>query len=167
MPRCWISLGSNLKREMALRSGVRALRIAFGTLQVSPVYESEAVGGGPAFFNLVVGIDTTASVAHIEAQLRAIEAAHGRMRSADKCAPRTLDLDLLTYGMAVGNIAGRLLPRDDILHYAFVLGPLAAVAPDERHPLLARTYAELWATFDPAAKAGLRPVALDWEASHD
>jgi len=162
MPRCWISLGSNLAREDSLRGGLRDLHAAFGTLRVSPVYESAAVGGtGPPFFNLVAGIITAAPVAVIDARLRAIEAAHGRTRGADRYAPRTLDLDLLTYGTTSGTIAGRTLPRDEILRHAFVLGPLADVAPDERHPVLERSYAELWAAFDPAAKAELRPVAFD------
>ncbi|MCF7976445.1 MAG: 2-amino-4-hydroxy-6-hydroxymethyldihydropteridine diphosphokinase [Chromatiaceae bacterium] len=65
-------------------------------------------------------------------------------RTSERFAPRTLDLDLLTYGELAGEIDGYRLPRDEILRYAFVLGPLADVAPDERHPIDGRRYAELW-----------------------
>ncbi|KAA6183592.1 2-amino-4-hydroxy-6-hydroxymethyldihydropteridine diphosphokinase [Thiohalocapsa marina] len=143
--RCWISVGSNQARESSIRAGLQALRAAFGPLTVSPAYETEAVGfRGDPFLNLVVGIDTALPVGQIVERLRAIEDAQGRVRGVDKFAPRTLDLDLLTRGDAVGIIDGYALPRREILDYAFVLGPLAAVAPAERHPLDGRCYAELW-----------------------
>ncbi|MBK5938842.1 hypothetical protein CCR96_06175 [Halochromatium roseum] len=171
--RCWISLGSNLEREASIRGGVQGLRQAFGPLILSPVYETEAVGfDGSPFLNLVAGIETALRVGEIRALLRRIEAEHGRERSrepegeraaertdkrtgvrtceqageqaGERFAPRTLDLDLLTYGDLVGEIDGYRLPREEILHYAFVLGPLADVAPDERHPIDGRCYAELW-----------------------
>ncbi|MCF8005131.1 MAG: 2-amino-4-hydroxy-6-hydroxymethyldihydropteridine diphosphokinase [Chromatiaceae bacterium] len=167
--RCWISLGSNLEREASIRGGVEGLRQAFGPLILSPVYETEAVGfDGSPFLNLVAGIETTLRVGEIRALLRRIEAEHGRERSgelegertdkrtgvrtseqagertSERFAPRTLDLDLLTYGELAGEIDGYRLPRDEILRYAFVLGPLADVAPDERHPIDGRRYAELW-----------------------
>jgi 2-amino-4-hydroxy-6-hydroxymethyldihydropteridine diphosphokinase len=143
--RCWLSIGSNLDREQSIRGGVRDLRAAYGELTLSPVYETVAVGfSGAPFLNLVAGIDTDESVGAINARLRAIEDGHGRLRGPDKFAPRTLDIDLLTWGEAVGTIDGYELPRDEILKYAFVLGPLAEVAPQARHPLSGRRYADLW-----------------------
>lgn len=146
MPRCWLSIGSNQDREASIRGAIVDLRSAFGELALSSVYESAAEGfAGEPFLNLVAGIDTDSSVGLIDRTLRAIEDAHGRLRCPDKFAPRTLDIDLLTYGQAVGTLDGRDLPRDEILRYAFVLGPLAEVAPNEIHPSIGRTYGDLFA----------------------
>ena len=143
--RCWISIGSNLERERSVRGAIDALQAQFGDLVISPVYETAAVGfQGDPFYNLVVGIESERSVREINRVLRAIEDAHGRVRGPVKFAPRTLDLDLLTWGDAVGIVDDCELPRDEILKYPFVLAPLADVAPDERHPVVGQRYAELW-----------------------
>ena len=165
MPRIWLSLGSNQAREASLRGAVRMLRESFGPLILSGVYESEAVGfAGEPFLNLVAGADTDRPVEDVQRRLREIEDAHGRVRGGPKFGPRTLDIDLLAYGAVVRPELG--LPRAEILHHAFVLGPLADVAPDERHPVLGRSYAALWAAFDRAAQP-LRPVELDWDGRPD
>jgi 2-amino-4-hydroxy-6-hydroxymethyldihydropteridine diphosphokinase len=161
MPRVWLSLGSNLDRERSLRGGTRMLRARFGPLILSSVYESAAVGfAGEPFLNLVAGAHTALPPETVQGWLREIEDANGRVRGPDKFAPRTLDIDLLTYGEAV--LPALRLPRDEILHHAFVLGPLAEVAPDERHPLDGRTYAALWAAFGPARDSLLR-VPFAWD----
>lgn len=161
MTRCWISIGSNIDRETSIRSALRALRQGFGDLIPSPVYETEAVGfEGAPFYNLVVGIETSASVGEINAVLRAIEDRLGRIRGHERFTSRTLDLDLLTYGMEAGLIDGCQLPRDEILEYAFVLRPLADVAPEERHPVDGRDYQTLWQAMAPHAPI-MRPVALE------
>jgi len=151
----WLSLGSNIEREHNIRGAVAALRDEFGPLRISPVYESEAVGfKGDPFFNLVVGIETDLTLAQLEGLLRTIETDFGRRRGCNKFAPRTLDIDILTFGDWVGKEGGLSLPRDEIERYAFVLRPLSDIAPDERHPRLGRTYSELWAGFD----AGQQPL---------
>ncbi len=153
MPRVWLSIGSNIDRERNIRSAVKALRGAWGKLMVSRIYESEAVGcRGGRFFNLVVGFDTEDSVAEINARLRAIEDDHGRKREPDKFAPRTLDIDLLTYGDAVVRDGSLELPRSEITRYAFVLRPLAELAGDQLHPTAGRTYGALWNAFDQAGQ---------------
>ncbi|MGB8144822.1 MAG: 2-amino-4-hydroxy-6-hydroxymethyldihydropteridine diphosphokinase [Chromatiaceae bacterium] len=161
MPRVWLSLGSNLDRESSLRNAISALRQLYGDLVISPVYESRAVGfAGEPFLNLVVGCQTAQSVADLRACLRAIEDAAGRVRGPDKFTPRTLDIDLLTYGDALGIIDGYELPRDEILRYAFVLKPLADVAGEESHPATRRTYRELWRDFRGEA-VDLEPLVMD------
>ena len=65
--------------------------------------------------------------------------------------PRTLDLDLLLYGDVVMNEPGLVLPRPDLLRYAFMLGPLAALAGDRRHPQSGDTFAALWDRYDQAS----------------
>jgi 2-amino-4-hydroxy-6-hydroxymethyldihydropteridine diphosphokinase len=160
MPRAWISVGSNQRRETSLRAGLGELRRRYGTLIVSPVYESPALGfAGDPFYNLVVGLETREPPEALTSALRAVEDACGRIRGPDKLAPRTLDLDLLTWGDRVQTAAPQL-PRGEILEYAFVLRPLADVAGDERHPVLGRTYRELWRDFD----AGAQPL---WPADVD
>jgi len=157
MPHVWISVGSNIAREKNINAALSDLRDAFGPLAVSPVYETEAVGfKGDAFFNLVAGFDTGRSPLELHRLLREIEARHGRERDGGKFAARTLDLDLLTYGQAVTEEGGKALPRDEITRYAFVLAPLADVAPDERHPELGQSYRQLWERFEKSNESGLR-----------
>jgi len=161
LPRIWLSLGSNQAREQSLRGAVRMLREAFGPLTLSAVYESDAVGFvGEPFLNLVAGAETDLPVETVQQRLRQIEDAHGRVRGGDKFCPRTLDIDLLTYGDLVRPDLD--LPREEIVRHAFVLRPLAEVAPDERHPVLGRRYAELWAAFDRGAQP-MRRVPLQWD----
>jgi 2-amino-4-hydroxy-6-hydroxymethyldihydropteridine diphosphokinase len=159
--RVWLSLGSNIDRERNIRGALRDLRAEFGQLVVSQVYECQAVGfDGDPFYNLGVGIDSERSPLELARAMRTIEDAYGRTRGGDKFAPRTLDIDLLTYGGSVLEEGPLRLPRDEIRKYAFVLGPLAEVAGAERHPVDGRSYAELWAAFDQAAQP-LRPVELE------
>ena len=163
MPRCWLSIGSNQDRAASIRGAVADLRSAFGDLILSSVYESPAEGfAGEPFLNPVAGIATSISVGEIERILRAIEDAHGRVRGPGKFAPRTLDIDLLTYGQASGTLDGRELPRDEILRYAFVLSPLAEVAPSDVHPDIGRTFRDLSEELIPQfAQAGQRLTVLD------
>ena len=157
MPRAWISVGSNIDRERNIRGALRDLETLFDNLVVSPVYETKAVGfDGDAFFNLVVGIDSDRTPTELHHLLRDIEQNHGRERGGEKFSSRTLDLDLLTYGDVVTDEGGRHLPRDEIIKYAFVLAPLADVAPRERHPETGEDYASLWRAYAAADRDGMR-----------
>jgi 2-amino-4-hydroxy-6-hydroxymethyldihydropteridine diphosphokinase len=160
--RVWLSLGSNIDPESNIRLAVGNLRRIFGPLMLSSVYSGEAVGfDGDPFLNMVVGLDTELPVSQLMERLRGVEDRQGRVRDEkDKNSPRTIDIDLLTYG-DLPLMAGRVvLPRDEITRYAFVLKPLAEVAGDEVHPLTGRTYGELWAAFDKTRQT-LNPVDLD------
>jgi 2-amino-4-hydroxy-6-hydroxymethyldihydropteridine diphosphokinase len=75
---------------------------------------------------------------------------------------RTLDLDLLLYGDTITDEPGLRLPRPEIGEHAFVLRPLADIAPHERHPLTGQSYARMWAEFR-APGQKLWPVPVDWE----
>jgi 2-amino-4-hydroxy-6-hydroxymethyldihydropteridine diphosphokinase len=163
MPRVYVSLGSNIDRETNLRRAVRELAAHYGTLILSPVYESPAVGfDGGKFYNLAAGFDTEETPERIKEVLGEIETRCGRKREGPRFGSRTLDLDLILYGDAVRH-DGRLdLPHPDIRRYAFVLRPLADIAPGQLHPETRRSYDEMWNTFD-AAKAEIRKVEFDPE----
>lgn len=146
--RAWLSLGSNISPQAQIPAAVDALAAIFGELVVSPVYESEAVGfSGDNFYNLVVGIKTSLSPRALVQRLRQMEETHGRVRGADKFSPRTIDIDLLTYGDVIIDDGDIQLPRSEILRFAFVLLPLTEVAGDERHPLTGSTYRDHWRAF--------------------
>jgi len=162
MTRVYLSFGSNIDREHNIRSGLNRLAEHFPALTLSPVYESAAVGfAGASFLNLVVAMDTDLSVAALAELLRAIEADHGRTRGEKKFASRTLDIDILTYGDHVGVLDGVELPRDEILKHAFVLRPLADIAPDALHPALQKSYGQLLAEKDFSAQS-LWPIDFSW-----
>ncbi len=149
MTEAFVGLGSNIQPRRHLRAALVELRGAFGEVAASPVYQNPAVGfAGDDFLNLVVRLETELSLAKLILRLQAIEARCGRERSEERWGPRTLDLDLLTFGDQVSEQPP--LPRADVLKRAFVLRPLAELAPAVRHPVDGRTYAELWAAFDQA-----------------
>lgn len=115
---------------------------------------------GSPFFNLVVGVHTEQSVAELSRCLKAIELANGRKPGAPRFSPRTLDLDMLTYGNMDRPVDGVELPRPEILYNAFVLRPLSELAGDQRHPVDGRTYRELWLAYDRDQK--LWPADFHW-----
>ncbi len=162
MAKVFLSLGSNIDRYRNITAGLNALAEKFGELQLSPVYESEAVGfEGDHFLNLVVGLETPLSVAALSEQLKKIEQDNGRRRDLPRFSARTLDIDILTYAHQVGLVDGVKLPRDEILHNAFVLLPLAEIAPDEVHPVENLSYAALWQAFDQKSQLLWR-VDFNW-----
>jgi 2-amino-4-hydroxy-6-hydroxymethyldihydropteridine diphosphokinase len=160
MARAYVSIGSNINRESNIRAGVDALHSRYDPLVISRVFEGASVGfQGENFYNLVVGFDTDEPAQIVARTLHGIEQARGRKRSTLRFSPRSLDLDLLLYDDLVIDQLGLQVPRDDILDYAFVLQPLAEIAPHLRHPVLGKCYADLWAAFDPSSKC-LWPIDL-------
>lgn len=148
MIRVYLGLGSNTEREKHLQSAIDALTAEFGSLQLSPVYESESVGfAGSLFLNMVIGFDTSMPLADLQARLKQIEDDNGRLRGGPKFSPRTLDIDVLTYGDFISDDAELDIPRAEILENAFVLLPLSDLAPMERHPVLGKSYSQLWQAY--------------------
>lgn len=162
MTRVFVGIGSNIERERSIRAGVADLRKQFADLQLSSVYESDAVGfDGDAFYNLVAAFNTDDTVEQVVATLAEIEDRHGRVRNGERFAARTLDLDLLLFGDEVISKENYHVPRDEIPRYAFVLWPLAEMAPTTVHPEMGETYAALWEKFDKRNQA-LRPIPFKW-----
>ena len=147
--RGYISIGSNIDKETHIAASLLALERDFGALTVSSVYESEAVGfSGDVFHNLIVGFDSELDVKNVAKQLRQIELDNGRTRDSQKFSARTLDLDLILYGDLIISDGRLQIPRDEIERYAFVLEPLAEIAPASTHPISGISYSELWEKFD-------------------
>ena len=154
MTHVFLGLGSNLNREKNICSGLISLKNKFGNLTCSRVYESESVGfRGSHFYNLVVSMQIELSLLDLSEAIKKIEDDHGRVRTGPKYRPRTLDIDILTYGDFVGVEAGIEIPRAEITKNAFVLLPLSEIAPKELHPCLKKSYADLWASYDQKAQA--------------
>lgn len=145
MARVFVSVGSNINKELNIQSAIVALQAEFGELIRSHVYQTEAVGfEGEDFYNLVIGFNTCRAPEEVAMVLRQIEQSHGRKRDKERFISRTLDLDLLLYDDLIMQHDGLQLPRDEITRYAFVLGPLAEIAGDFCHPQLRKPLKELW-----------------------
>ena len=149
----YVSAGSNIEPQRNLRSALVELEHIFGELAVSSVYRTRAIGfEGDDFLNLVLSFKTSLPPESVVAELDRVETSAGRHREGERFAPRTLDLDLLLCGDAVINRPRLNLPRADLTDYAFVLGPMAELAPDLVHPVLGESMQALWAVFDQAAQ---------------
>lgn len=162
MSRAWLSLGSNIEPERHLRAAAQALRGGFGGLVLSPAYRTAAVGfDGPVFLNAAAGIDSDLGPVELNDWLHALEARLGRDRSGPRWSSRTADLDIVLYDQRVLDGPGNLrLPRQE-LDQAFVLAPLADIAPDVRVPGTGATVGELWRRHPQHGQ--LKPVpGFDW-----
>lgn len=155
----YIGVGSNINPQRHIPAALRALRTAFGTLDRSPAYQSPPLGfAGADFINCVVRIANRLDVVALIAKLKTLESSAGRQTRVTSRS-RELDLDLLLYGDRIIHCDGIELPRPDVLEYAFVLRPLAELAPTFRHPLTGRNLAWHWEHFEGTAIA-LTPVTL-------
>jgi 2-amino-4-hydroxy-6-hydroxymethyldihydropteridine diphosphokinase len=152
MPQVYVAAGSNIEPERHLALAAAELERRFPGVRFSPWYRNRAVGfEGEDFINFVAGFATELPVAEVLTSLHAIEALCGRARDAPRWAPRSMDLDVLLYGDLICHEPHLKLPRPDLLKRAYMLGPLAALAPDVVHPTEGRTIGELWSRFDRAA----------------
>lgn len=149
MALVYVSIGSNIERDRYITSALDSLKSHFGELEISSVYESEAVGfKGDNFYNLVAGFSTELTLSELSSLLKQIEDQNGRCRKGPKFSGRTLDIDILTYDQLSGDCEGIQLPRDEITKNAFVLWPLAEIAGQEVHPVTEITYSQLWREYD-------------------
>jgi 2-amino-4-hydroxy-6-hydroxymethyldihydropteridine diphosphokinase len=135
MDRVYIGLGSNLAEpRRQLRSALDALtRIPDTQLAaVSSLYLSDPLGppDQPRYHNAVAALNTSLPPLALLDALQAIELAHGRQRKAERWGPRTLDLDILLFGDRLISDARLTVPHYHMHARAFVLYPLAEIAPD-------------------------------------
>lgn len=161
MATAYLSLGSNIAPGANLRAAVAALREGFGGVLLSPVYRTAAVGfEGADFLNAAARIRTRLGPIALNDWLHALEQRRGRRRDVPRFSSRTLDIDIVLYDDLVMSGPGHLqLPRAELLTQAFVLKPMADIAPDLVHPLRHATLAGLWRDF--AGDRTLRAVDID------
>lgn len=136
--------GSYPSREALLDAALAALAEAGLAVAAHSAWWASAAWpdpSGPAYLNGVALVETPLPAAELLALLHRIEARFGRVR-ADPNAPRTLDLDLIAHGRTVLDGAV-VVPHPRAHQRLFVMGPLAQVAPDWRHPVDGRTAAVL------------------------
>lgn len=135
--RAYLSLGSNIEAEVNLPKAVQLLREVGRVEAVSSVWESESVGfDGPNFLNACASFLTPLGpVEFKERVIRPIEAKLGRVRSAERNAPRPIDIDIELHD-------GRPLNMD-FWEYAFVIVPLAELLPDFLHPVRGESLARV------------------------
>ncbi|MFT5484036.1 MAG: 2-amino-4-hydroxy-6-hydroxymethyldihydropteridine diphosphokinase [Halieaceae bacterium] len=158
MTRVFVGIGSNTEREQHVRIAVEWLHAEFENVRFSPVFESAAIGfDGRPFLNLVAQLDTTLAVGELLASFKSLEYDYGREPDAPRFTARNIDLDILTYGDAIGRIDGIELPRAEVLYNAFVLWPLAELAGASLHPVTGKSYASHWAEFDQSSQQ-LTPI---------
>jgi 3-oxoacyl-[acyl-carrier protein] reductase len=144
----YIALGSNLGDRGALLDEALArlrLRPGIEVISVSSYHETDPIGG-PAgqgkYLNAVACLRTTLDAPQLLGVLQAIESELGRVR-AERFGPRTLDLDLLLYGLAIVQTDGLIVPHPRMHERLFVLEPLVEIAPHAVHPALQSTAKDL------------------------
>ncbi len=154
--RVYLSLGSNVAAERNLPRAIRLLAERVEVLALSRVWETPAVPPSRGrFLNAAAALRTGLGPQALKREvLRPVEAALGRVRGADKFAPRPIDLDIILHG-------GRLL-EPDLWRYAHLAAPLADLIPGYTHPVSGETLAQAAARLRPASGFRLRPeVALE------
>ena len=162
MAKAYLSLGSNQDALQHLARARSELEARFGPALFSPIYRTPAEGfEGADFLNAAAVIESDLDIVELDAWLHALEDAHGRRRDVPRFSDRPLDIDIVFFDELVFRGPGNLqVPRPELRH-AFVLKPLADIAPDYREPLQGRRLDALWAAHPQSASP---PPSLPWPA---
>lgn len=141
----YLSLGSNLgDREANLRAALAGLRAALEIEAVSSLYESDPVGpqNQSPFLNIAVRGRTELEPADLLVRVKELEAEIGR-RPTYRWGPRVIDIDIILYGNSTLRTPDLIIPHPEMANRAFVLVPLAEIAPVAGFPVLGASIAEL------------------------
>lgn len=135
--RAFISLGSNIEPEDYLPKAIQKLKRLGEIITVSGVYQNPAIGRPEQgdFLNAAVLLLTELQALELRAELRAIEAELGRVRTEDKYTARTVDLDICLYEGLIHQSPDFNLPDPDILERPHLAVPLADLDPGFEHPI--------------------------------
>jgi 2-amino-4-hydroxy-6-hydroxymethyldihydropteridine diphosphokinase len=162
MAIAYIGLGANLgDRLETLQEALDALAESVSVLDVSSVYETAPQGCAdqPDFLNAVARIQTDLPPADLLSAMSGIERRLGRMRHR-RWGPRTIDLDILSYDRLVCHGPDLTLPHPRMHQRAFVLIPLAEIAPQFVHPVFGKTASTLAAACAPTQRITRTQSAL-------
>ncbi len=144
MNRAFIFIGTNIDREKNYLEAVRRLARVGKLVCVSSLYRTAPIGGeGEDFLNGAVLLETRLTAHELKQALGQLEAAMGRVRTNDRNAPRTIDLDLVLYNREALDDGQVRVPDPLILKRPFLAQTLAELAPDYVHPTDGRTLAEI------------------------
>jgi 2-amino-4-hydroxy-6-hydroxymethyldihydropteridine diphosphokinase len=165
----YVGLGANVGQpRRQLQEALRLLNAAeeVEVLQVSTFYRNPPLGppDQPWYLNAVAQVRTRLAPEELWRVLQQIETALGRVRGP-RWGPRIIDLDLLLYAGETIKTPELVVPHPEMHHRAFVMAPLAEIAPQAWHPVLNRTAAEILAGLDPADREALQPTAAPEESS--
>ena len=144
MQTVFVSIGTNINAEANMLLVKESLNSLFDVIY-SSVYKTPAEGfEGEDFLNSVCKFDTDKNPQELRTLLKNIEKDMGRTFTQKGMSNRVIDLDLILYGDLQINRNGLELPSSDIEKYKFVLEPLAEIAPDYLHPVLKKSYKDLF-----------------------
>lgn len=131
MKEVYLSIGSNVDPAQHIPAAIALLKKTFPGIEISPVYETDPVSpaGPQKFWNLAAALKTNENAESLIQKFREIEKKLGRVRSENKYAPRTLDIDLL--------------PQEDYEKQAFIIIPLAEIKPEAKDLRSGKSFREL------------------------
>jgi 2-amino-4-hydroxy-6-hydroxymethyldihydropteridine diphosphokinase len=158
----YVGLGANLgDPERQLREALERLNAAdeVEVTRVSTFYRNPPLGpeNQPWYVNAAARVRTRLGPEELLRRLQQVETAMGRVRG-ERWGPRLIDLDLLLYNGEVIFTPDLVVPHPEMHRRAFVLAPLAEIAPQAWHPVLHQSAGDLWAELDPAARVALQPI---------
>ena len=169
MNQVFVALGSNVNSEYSMPEAVRRLSLHCRLVAVSPVYETTPVGNTeqPNFLNAAALIETDLAAEELKTRvLQVIEQELGRVRSEDKNAPRTIDLDIALFADQNLDSGSQAFCDPNILRYAHIAVPLADIAPERRQPATGQTLEEIAQSL-PASGLVSRPDVVLWPETVD